>query len=157
VLITGGGAAGSVAYVAFEVTAAPGSSGGGLDVVHPVLVASFAADVYGVDAFHDDDPHPGVFAAVDGGLAEFVSWCPACDASWASLLTAAGNPAIVSERVPVATKGNPSAPSGISFVDAQNGWVLFENGLLLITEDGGQTWFDPCDRSACPGVAVPAP
>jgi hypothetical protein len=150
VLVTGGGAAGHVAYAAFQVT--PGS--GSPDDVHPVLVASFAAGLFGLDAYPDEDPYPGVVAVVSPGSAYFINWCPACDGSWASFVKAEGSPAAVTDRVAFPVIGSPASPVGISFVDADHGWVLFQTGLLLHTEDGGKTWAGPCDPdpTSCFGI-----
>jgi hypothetical protein len=142
VLVTGGGAAGHVAYAAFQVTPGPGA--GTADDVHPVLVASFAAGEIGVDAYQDDDPYPGVLTVVGRGAAYFINWCPACDGPWASLVKTEGEPAAVTNRIALPAIGNPATPVGISFVDADHGWVLFQTGLLLKTSDGGDTWAGPC-------------
>jgi photosystem II stability/assembly factor-like uncharacterized protein len=150
VLLAGSGAAGHVAYAAFEATAGSGST----DEVHPVLVASFAAGELGLDAYQDDDPYPGVFTVVDPGVAYFLNWCPACDGSWAALIKTEGDPAVVANRNALPPSGNPAPPVGISFVDPDHGWVLFYSGLLLVTDDGGQTWTGPCqpNPTSCFGI-----
>lgn len=149
-LLTGGGAAGHVAYVAFQESA----SGGQVDH-HPVLVASFAAAVLGVDAYHDDDPYPGVFTVIGPGTAYFVNWCPACDSPSASFVKSAGQPSTVNDRTPVATGSGPAEPVGISFVSPDHGWVMFRvNGpqgqqtTILETTDGGTTWTTVCGGSS---------
>jgi photosystem II stability/assembly factor-like uncharacterized protein len=150
VLLTDGGAAGHVAYVAYQVTMGSGAT----DDVHPVLVASFAAGEIGVDAYKDDDPYPGVLTVVGSGVAYFINWCPACDGSWASLVLTGGEPAAVTDRIALPAVGNPATPVGISFVGADHGWVLFQTGLLLQTNDGGRTWAGPCagEPTSCFGV-----
>lgn len=152
VLVSGGGAAGHVAYAAFQITPGPGA--GSADDVHPVLVASFAAGEIGVDAYQDDDPYPGVLTVVGPGAAYFINWCPACDGSWASLVKTEGEPGAVTDRIALPATGNPATPLGISFVDADHGWVLFQTGLLLKTSDGGHTWAGPCggQPTSCFGV-----
>jgi Photosynthesis system II assembly factor YCF48 len=150
VLLTGGGAAGHVAYAAFQVT--PDSQ---RREVHPVLVASFAAGELGLDTYQDDDPYPGVFTAGEAGRAYFVNWCPACDGSWASFVKAEGQPSEVTDRVAIPTSQHPRAPVGISFVSPDRGWILFGSPeLLLTTEDAGKTWSGPCDN-CFPPVSVP--
>jgi hypothetical protein len=149
-MLTGGGAAGHVAYVALQAT----RDSKPLEV-HPVLVASFAAGELGLDAYQDDDPYPGVFTVVGAGSADFVNWCPACDGAWASFVKAEGQPSGVTDRVAVPASQNPRAPIGISFVGPDRGWILFGSPeLLLTTEDGGKTWSGPCDN-CFPPLSVP--
>lgn len=148
VLVTGGGAAGHVGYAVFQVTPGSGTS----DDVHPVLVASIAAAEFGLDAYMDDDPYPGVFTVVDPGRAYFVNWCPACEGAWASFVQTQGEPATVTNRTALSPSGNPSEPVGITFVDPDHGWVLFQGGLVLNTQDGGISWGSPCEGATCFGI-----
>jgi photosystem II stability/assembly factor-like uncharacterized protein len=154
-LLTGGGAAGHVAYAAFQES----FSDGQIDS-HPVLVASFAAAALGIDAYNDDDPYPGVFTAVAPGTAYFVNWCPACDSPSASFVKSEGEPSGVTDRVPLVTGGGSAEPLGISFVSPEHGWVMLRVGAqqgqlttILETTDGGATWTTLCDAtSPCPGL-----
>jgi hypothetical protein len=106
--------------------------------------------------------YPGPFAVIDGAVAEFVDWCPACTMS---IPTTSGRELLVG-TAPLSTathgggrlsKPTPVTPlsmaTGATFTSADNGWVIGArsvNGpgrrttrtsdLLVHTTDAGRTW-----------------
>jgi photosystem II stability/assembly factor-like uncharacterized protein len=136
VLFEGGAAAGSQAYAAYV----SGDAGSGWQpvVAAPMLVGSDPA-------LHDAAPldnYPGPFDAVSAQEAVFLGQCPACTPQHVTVLrTSDGGGSWA--RKPV----NGFVPTGLTFADAQHGWMTTLIGglegrrsAILATTDGGRSW-----------------
>jgi photosystem II stability/assembly factor-like uncharacterized protein len=134
-LFQGGAAAGSQGYAAYTSTDAGASW-------RPVLVAPILA---GSDpAFHGVvrlDAYPGPFDAVSAADAVFLGQCPACDPQHVMVLRTEDGGAHWDRHVI-----NGFVPTGLSFADAQHGWMTTQvaypgrRAAILATSDGGRTW-----------------
>jgi photosystem II stability/assembly factor-like uncharacterized protein len=156
-MVTGGAAAGSVAYAVVQAV-----SDGGSVRQHVVLVSGLASGTFHPQgAYVDEDPYSGVFTVVGPGSAYLVNWCGACEGRTFFIKTQ-GDPAHVTDRAELPSKrGGPDQPLGLSFVSPQHGWALLlrlddkgQHPFVLETTDGGSTWTDHCDSSPSACFAV---
>jgi photosystem II stability/assembly factor-like uncharacterized protein len=117
VLLSGGGAAGHLAHALFH------SGDAGISwqaVLQDEFTSPLGADRTGIYA--SSDPYPGPLATAGSGSLVFVTWCPACGSISAVQTTDGG---ATWERVEVAGQDQGGEPSGSSFVDPGNGWIVF--------------------------------
>jgi hypothetical protein len=152
VLLQDGGAAGHIAYVAYQATS-DGQGGYKIQFVlqeggtHPL------GQDYG-SVYNSEDPYPGPFTVVTAKVAYFMNWCPQCQAPTLHLTKAAGNPPDVTDRFPVPAGDQPTQALGLSFLTEDHGWAVLEESELVVVEtrDGGRTWRHPCGFESTPCI-----
>jgi len=86
------------------------------------------------------DAYAGPFATTDPATAYFLGSCPACDMSVSLTTTTDGGKTLRYDKI-AALAG--SMGTALTFADARHGWLVSgkgDQGLILATADGGQTW-----------------
>jgi hypothetical protein len=149
VVLRDGGAAGHIAYAGYQAT---DDGQGGHAVQFVIQEAGTHPLGSSTDWYGSEDPYPGPFAVVAPGVAYFMNWCPQCPPPTLHLTKAAGEPAVVTERLPVSAGDQPTEALGLTFLTEDHGWVLLEGSELIVAEtrDGGRSWGHPCRFESMP-------
>lgn len=140
VVVTDAGAAGHIAYAMLRMS--------GDDVqAQPILQDSYTHPFgQGRDIPESSNPYPGPLTAIDGQVARFITWCPACGGEMPFvLLEGTQDGGVTWTDTTVLDSNQPAEPLGISFVDPDRGWILLRdlqsNSMVVLrTSDGGETW-----------------